>query len=217
MPIRPPQTRIPPVETAPLPLRKQINAELALYNQTGNMLALWAVVGICAREALPLPDGVIDRLGEIGNRLVQYAVDDVPRARQLVADLVLGTHKEKGGDVFENYKLAKRNRNIVARVFELVMEDQGGLERHEKIRPSQKKAVKKGSSSKSKTGASRRDKPDPRPVIRTRTVVYEEVAAEFGVEPETVKRLFEQDERFAGSFAYRVIGDNRNKGGVIDI
>lgn len=217
MPTRPPQTRISPVETATLPLRKQINAELALYNQTGNMLALWAVVGICAREKLPLPDGVIDRLGEIGDKLFHYAVDDVPRVRQLVADLVLGTRKEKGGDVFRNYKLAKRNRNIVARVFQLVMKDQGDLERNEKIRPDKKKAVKKRGSNKSRTSASRHDKPDPRPVIRTRTVVYEEVAEEFGVEPETVKRLFEQDERVAGSFAYRVISDNRNKGGIIDI
>lgn len=217
MPIRPPQTRIPPIETAPLPLREQINAELALYNQIGNMLALWAVVGICAREKLPLPDGVIDRLGEIGDEFVRYAVDEVPRARGKVADLVLGTSKEKGGDVFESYKIAKRNRSIVTRVFDLVMEDQGGLERNEKIRPNKKKAVKKRGSNKSRTSASRRDKPDPRPVIRTRTVVYEEVAAEFGVEPETVKRLFEQDERMAGSFAYRVISDNRNKGGIIDI
>ena len=34
---------------------------------------------------------------------------------------------------------------------------------------------------------------------------------------ETVKRLFEQEDSNAGPFGYRVIRENRDKGGIIDI
>ena len=218
MPTRPAKRHIPPVETGCLSIDKRINAELALYNRTGNMLALWAVVGICARKGLPLPPGVRSRILKISNTLLRYAADDTPRARELVADLVLDTCKESGGDSpFEKYKLDKRNRDIVARVRELLIHEQLILERHEKVRPGKKEEVKKDSSRRSRTSPLRRRKPDALPVIRTQTTVYEQVAEEFGVQPETVKRLFEQDDRAAGSFAFRVIRKNRSKSGIIDI
>lgn len=218
MPTRPPKRRIPPIETGRLSIDQTINRELALYNRTGNMLALWAVVGICARKGLPLPRGVRSRVLRIANTLLRYAANDTPSARASIADLVLDTCKESGrGTPFEKYKLEKRNLDIVGRVRELLIHEQMSLERHEKVRPGDKGRVEKGNARRSSTSASRRREPSSRPVIRTQTAIYEQVAEEFGVKPETVKRLFEPDDRAAGSLGYRVIRANRNNGGIIDI
>lgn len=215
---RPPKRRIPPVSSGCLLINDRINAELALYNQTGNMLALWAVVGICARKGLPLPRGVRSRVLKISNTLLRYAAEDTPRARESVADLVLDTYKDTGGpSQFEQYRLKKRDRDIVTRVRELLIEEQVSLERHEKVRSGNKTKVKKNTSLRPKTSGSRGGKPDAPPVIRTQTAIYEQVAEEFCVQPETAKRLFEQDDRAAGSLGYRVIRENRNKVGIIDI
>lgn len=217
MPLRPPNRPIPPVETGRLSINQMINSELTLYNRTGNMLALWAVVGICTRRRLPLPRGVRSRILKISNTLLRYSADDTPRARKLVADLVLDTCKEPGGDLFEQYKLGKRDRDIVARMRALLLQEQMSLERHEKVRPGNEARVKKSSSRRPTTSTSRSREPDTPPVMQTQTVIYQQVAEEFGVEPETVKRLFEQDDRAAGPFAYRIFRENRNKGGIIDI
>lgn len=199
-------------------INDRINAELALYNQTGNMLALWAVVGICARKGLPLPRGVRSRVLKISNTLLRYAAEDTPRARESVADLVLDTYKEIGGpSQFEQYRLKKRDRDIVTRVRGLLIEEQVSLERREKVRSGNKTKVKKNSSLRPTTSGSRGGNPDASLVIRTQTAIYEQVAEEFGVQPETAKRLFEQDDRAAGSLGYRVIRENRNKDGIIDI
>ena len=124
MPQHRPKNQIPPVSTGVLKIDTAINAELALYHRTGNMLALWAAFGLCARAKVPLPDELIARLGEIADKLLKYAVDDVPRARVLVADAVLGTRNESGGQsLFEDYRLAKRDTGIVARVFALLAQD----------------------------------------------------------------------------------------------
>jgi hypothetical protein len=68
-----------------------------LYNRTDTMLALWAAFGLCARAKVPLRGAMTVWIGEIADKLLKYAVDDVPRARELVADEVLGTKNESGG------------------------------------------------------------------------------------------------------------------------
>jgi len=139
------------------------------------MLALWAVVGICARKRLPLPRGVGSRVLRIANTLLRYAIDETPRARALVPDLVLDTLSEPGrGTPFEKYKLEKRNADIVARVRELLIKDQTSLERGEKVRPG-KGAEAKRSSRASKINPVRRRKSHALPEIRTQTAVYEQV------------------------------------------
>jgi hypothetical protein len=130
---RRPKKRIPPVSTGVPKTDTAINAELALYNQTGNMLALWAAFGLCARAKVPLPDEMIARVGEIADKLLKYTDDDVPRARVLVADAVLGTKNESGGQsLFKAYRLAKRDAEIVARVFALLAQDLEDLQDHKK-------------------------------------------------------------------------------------
>jgi hypothetical protein len=197
-----------------------INAELVLYNRTGNMLALWAAFGLCARAKVPLPEEMIDRIGEIADKLLRYTVDDVPRARELVADDVLGTKNESGGrSPFQEYRLVKRDAKIVARVFALLAQDLEDLQEHKKARPGNGKNKKETSRTRTKARSTRKIEVPPLalPTINSQTAVYKQVAEEHGVTPETVKRLFEQDDHNAGPFGYRIIRENRDKGGIIDI
>jgi hypothetical protein len=217
---RRPKKPIPPISTGELKTDTAINVELALYNRTGNMLALWAAFGLCARSKSPLPDEMIARIGEIADKLLKYAVDDVPRARELIADEVLGTKNESGGpSPFRAYRLAKRHAEIVARVFALLVQDQEDLQDHKKTRPGSGKSKKDASRTRTKARAtSKAGTPPPTlTAIKSHTDIYKQVAKEFRVAAETVKRLFEQDDRNAGPFSYRVIRENRDKGGIIDI
>ena len=217
---RRPKKRLPPVSTGVLEADTAINAELALYNRTGNMLALWAAFGLCARAKVPVPSEMIARIGEIADKLVKYAVDEIPRARELVADEVLGTKNESGGlSPFKAYKLAKRDAEIFARVFALLVQDQEDLQDRKKARAGSGKNKKATSRTRTEARPARKDKmpPPALPTIKSQTEIYEQVATEYGVTTETVKRIFEQNDRNAGSFGYRVIRDNRDKGGIIDI
>jgi hypothetical protein len=183
------------------------------------MLALWAVVGICARKGLPLPPGLRSRFLKIANKLLQHAANDTPRARELVADIVLDTKNESGGpSPFNEYRIEKRDADIIARVRELLMRDLEDLSSKRKTLPGKKEKTKKNQGS-SKSRATRENEPEALalPVIRSHTAIYKEVAEEYGVEPETVKRLFERDEREAGPFSYRIIRENRDEFGIIDI
>lgn len=212
--------RITPVSTGVPKTDTAINAELALYNRTGNMLALWAAFGLCARAEVPLPKQIIDRVGKIADKLLKYATDETPRARELVADDVLGTKNESGGQSpFIAYKLAKRDAEIVARVFALLTQDLEELQDHVKARPGKGKNKKTTSRTRTKARPTREiEVPSPAlPTIKSQTAVYRQVAREYRVSPETVKRLFEQDDRNAGPFGYRVIRENWDKGGIIDI
>jgi len=217
---RRPKKRITPISTGVPKTDTAINAELALYNQTGNMLALWAAFGLCARAKVPLPDEMIARVGEIADKLLKYTDDDVPRARVLVADAVLGTKNEAGGpSLFKAYRLAKRDAEIVARIFALLAQDLEDLQDHKKARPGNGK--NKNDTSRTQTNARSTSKveipPPALPTIKSQTDIYEQVAREYRVSTETVKRLFEKDDRNAGPFGYRVIRENRDKGGIIDI
>lgn len=218
MPQRRPKTRLPPVSTGVLKTDAAINAEIALYNQTGNMLALWAAFGLCARAKVPLPDEMIARVGEIADKLLKYTNDDVPRARQLVADAVLGTKNETGGQsLFEAYRLAKRDAEIAARVFALLVQDLEDLQNRKKVRPGSSKKTKSRTHTKARPASKDKMPPPALPKIKSQTEIYEQVAREYRVSPETVKRLFEHDDRNAGPFGYRVISENRDKRGIIDI
>jgi hypothetical protein len=197
-----------------------INAELALYNQTGNMLALWAAFGLCARAKVPLSDEMIARVGEIADKLLKYTNDDVPRARELVADAVLCTKNESGGQsLFEAYRLAKRDAEIVARVFALLEQDLEDLQDHKKTRQGSESNKKETSRTRTKARSPGKavTPPPALPTIKSQTENYEQVAKEYRVSTETVKRLFERYDRNAGPFGYRVIRENRDKGGIIDI
>lgn len=219
MPQSLPKKRIPPVSTGVHKTDTLINFELALYNRTGNMLALWAAFRLCARAQVPLPDEMIARVGAIADKLVKYAATEVPRARELIADDVLGTKNESGGpSPFRAYKLAKRDAEIVARVSALLAQDLEDLEDHKKARPGSGRK-KETSRTRTKARSARKIEVSPPalPMIKSQTEIYEQVAREYRVSPERVKRLFEQDDRNAGSFGYRVIRDSRDKGGIIDI
>jgi hypothetical protein len=220
MPQRRPKKRIPPVSTGAPKTDTAINAELALYNRTGNMLALWAAFGLCARAKVPLPEEIIDRVGKIADKLLKYATDEIPRARELVADDVLGTKNESGGQSpFVAYKLAKRDAEIVERVFALLTLDLEELQDHKKARPGNGKNKNETSRTRTRAHSTRKiEVPPPAlPTIQSQTAVYKQVAKEYRVSPETVKRLFEQDDRNAGPFGYRVIRENWDKRGIIDI
>lgn len=220
MPQRRPKKRIPAVSTGALAADTAINIELALYNRTGNMLALWAAFGLCARAKVPLPDEMIARIGEIADKLLKYAADDVPRARELVADEVLGTKNESGGpSPFTAYRLAKRDAEIVARVFALLVQDLEDLQDHKKARPGRGKSKKETPRTRTKTRTSSKAgiPPPALPTIQSQTEIYTQVAKEYRISTETVKRLFERHDRNAGSFGYRVIREYRDKVGIIDI
>jgi hypothetical protein len=106
---------IPPIETSggPRPEDDEINKLLARYNRTGNALALWAAFRVCLEHDRPLPDGMKPFFWKIANTLLQYSDDAVPQARDLVADLVLGTRNERGGpSVFERYATDVKNQEL---------------------------------------------------------------------------------------------------------
>jgi len=128
--------KIAPVTSENPEVNREINSEIAIYNRSGNMLALWAVVGICARKDVKLPPGINDRFADLAERIVSHASTNVLGARELVADDVLGTKNEPGGrSVFQEYALIKRDAAIVARVRALLMEDVEALQNHTKARP----------------------------------------------------------------------------------
>jgi hypothetical protein len=128
--------KIAPVTSENPEVNREINSEIAIYNRSGNMLALWAVVGICARKDVKLPPGINDRFADLAERIVSHGSTNVLGARELVADDVLGTKNEPGGrSLFQEYALIKRDAAIVARVRALLMEDVEGLQNHTKARP----------------------------------------------------------------------------------
>lgn len=195
MPRRRPQKSIPPALTGDACRDAAINHEIALFNRSGNMLALWAVLGICARGGLKLPEGVDEKFAMIAEQLLHDATESKKRAREAVADRVLGTRNVTGGrSVFQEYALLKRNGGIVASVFELLMKELNDLQHRQKARRRQSR---KGRPTK----ASRLSPPS----AATQSSIYEQVAEEFDVDPATVKRLFEKEEGQAGPFAYRVL------------
>jgi hypothetical protein len=106
---------IPPMETSggPRPEDAEINKFLAQYNDTRNALALWAAFRVCLQHDRPVPDGIKQFFAEIADKLLQYSANAAPQARDLVADLVLGTKNEGGGpSVFERYATYIKNREL---------------------------------------------------------------------------------------------------------
>jgi hypothetical protein len=128
---------LPPVETSKgSAVDNEINHELAIYNKTQNALALWAVLKICARERIPLPEGVSDFFAKAADKLLGYANDGVQHAREYTADVALGTKNSGGGpSVFATYRAYKKRAAMVARVVQLLLEDakKGSLETQTKI------------------------------------------------------------------------------------
>lgn len=168
------EDRLRPIEKGSRDQAAAINTELALYNNTGNVLALWAVVALCHAYKIQLPADVKKALavGEMATKLV--ALHNDKDARGKVAGIFLKEDDQDdapNGDrsVFHKYRNLKRDSAIVARVCELMLV---GRERD--------RQASKG---------------------LTLTKVYEDVGQEFNVTPEMIKRLYEADEREAGSFA----------------
>lgn len=118
---------IPPIETSggPRPEDNEINRFLARYNRTGNALALWAAFGVCLQHDRPVPDGMKAFFRKIADKLLQYSDEAVPQARDLVADLVLGTRNERGGpSVFERYKTDVKDQELYEQTHSAMM---GGI------------------------------------------------------------------------------------------
>lgn len=203
-----PKHKIPPATTGSYELDVAINTEIALYNRSGNMLALWAVLGICARAGVKLPEGVDKKFETIAERFLEYAKEGRERAREFVADQALGTRNVAGGrSVFQEYALLKRNAGIVAGVFALLMQELKDLQSRRKIRP-------RGEFRTIRARKSSRSSP---PAAKPQSSIYEQVAAEYDVDPATVKRLFEKEEREAGSFAYRALQRKPGPDGITEV
>ena len=118
---------IPPIETSggPRPEDNEINKCLAQYNRTGNALALWAAFRVCLQHDRPVPDGMKQFFQKIADKLFRYSADAVPQARDLVADLVLGTRNERGGpSVFERYATDVKNQELYEQTHSAMM---GGI------------------------------------------------------------------------------------------
>lgn len=160
---------VQPVSTGTASLDQAINTELAFYNKTGNMLAVWAAFALCQQHGVELANDVKSKFVEIANALVQLALKEVPQAREEAADLVLGTRNVTDGySVFKAYADHKRDAAIIARERELLFEDVEALQ----------------------DGRLTRDR------SRSQTDVYELVATEFALQSEIIKRKFEKDTRF---------------------
>lgn len=80
------------------------------------------------------------------------------------------------------------------------MQDVKDLQDRKKVRAGEtttKKATsKKATRTRTKGGSTRKIEASPPalPTISSQTAIYNQVAREYDVEPETVKRLFEQDD-----------------------
>ena len=114
---RPPKrTRLLPVEVRgkPRPEDVEINKFLAIYNKTGNTLALWSALLVCLRHRRPVPDGLAQFFEGIAEKLLQFSADDEKGARQHVADLVLGTKNQGGGpSVFQQFRQILEERQLL--------------------------------------------------------------------------------------------------------
>ena len=106
---------IPPVETAGITnlYSSDINKFISQYNRTGNALALWAAFRDCLQNDCPLPDGIKEFFLNIANSLIRYSINSTPKARDLVADLVLGTKNEGGGpSIFNRYATNLKSQQL---------------------------------------------------------------------------------------------------------
>jgi hypothetical protein len=112
----PPSIRLPPVEVQgkPRPEDVEINESLAIYNNTGNALALCSALLVCLRHRRPVPDGLAQYFEGIVEKLLQLSADDEKGARQDVADLVLGTKNQGGGpSVFQQFRRILKERQLL--------------------------------------------------------------------------------------------------------
>ena len=117
MPEHPPRrTRLPPVEAQGVlpPEDVEINKFLAIYNETGNILAAWSALLVCLRHRRPVPDGLAEVFEGIAEKLLQFSADDEKEARQLVPDVVLGTKNQGGGpSVFQQFRQILEERQLL--------------------------------------------------------------------------------------------------------
>jgi hypothetical protein len=112
----PKRTRLLPVEIEgkPRPEDVEINESLAIYNKTGNYLALWSALGVCLRHRRPVPDGLAEYFEGFVEKLLKFSADDEKGARQYVADLVLGTKNQVGGpSVFQQFRQILEERKLL--------------------------------------------------------------------------------------------------------
>ena len=178
--------RLPPANTGNLEADHAINAEISYFNRTGNKLALWAVLDLSARFGATVPTEVWAKFAEIGAGMISLVSDGNSGARDRAAELVLGTGNFAGGSPFKDYATHVTHRAIIRRVRELLLQDLKDRE---------------GTPGASSYG------------VQTR--VYEKIAEEFAKEPETIKRLFEEDDKAAEVFGYGVV--KRKVSGVADV
>jgi hypothetical protein len=135
------EQQYPPVEVTTAPRHYEItaelagrfNAEIANYNRDRNALSLWNVLVICLENKLPVPDDVSEFFLDISRKLIGYARGGEKQARQSISDLVLGTVNEDGGrGVFRSFQNAEKDRGIVRRVGDLILQRIAGkLPAHE--------------------------------------------------------------------------------------
>ncbi|WP_398471788.1 hypothetical protein [Tardiphaga sp.] len=192
--------RLPPADTGNIEADRAINTEISYFNRTGNKLALWAVLDLSAKFGVTVPTEVWAKFAEIAAGMVSLASDGKSGARGRAAEpsdgksstrdraieLVLGTGNFAGGSAFKDYATHVSHRAITQRVRELLLQDLDD---------------RQGTPGASSYGA--------------QTRVYEKVAEEFGKELETIKRLFEEDDKAAEVFGYGVL--KRKIGGVADV
>jgi hypothetical protein len=179
---------IPPVEpTGRLHDDAELNEAIAIYNWTGNALAAWSILGLCLKHGHPVPQPVSAFFSSIADKLIDYSTNDRPRARDDVADLVLGTKNSGGGpSIFQKYRSEMEERKLV-KLIEHELTTQASPDISDIL----------GS--------------------RSKTEVYEMIAERFGKSVDTIKKLHETDEREHGSLSISRTRSLLKKGGIQEI
>jgi hypothetical protein len=102
------------IEGKPRPEDVEINKFLAIYNKTGNYLALWSALGVCLQHRRRVPDGLAEYFEGFVEKLLKFSADDEKGPRQYVADLVLGTRSQGGGpSVFQQFRQILKERQLL--------------------------------------------------------------------------------------------------------
>ena len=169
-------------------------------------MALWSALEICLRARRSIPEDVGQLFPDMAQRILRLAWDYIPRAREHVADIVLGTSVSGGGpSVFQDYRQVVADRRRLSVVNSLIS-------KHIVGKPQ---ATLFGSEQQ-------RGAPGAEGIAWTLTQVYEEAERKLHSEGdpvtlEALKRLHEQADKDAGVFKTNAIVRANRKGGIVEI
>ena len=237
-----PERLPPPPENHPA--RDQLWDAVVVYNATGNHLALWKALEICLEHDYPVPKELAAIFRQMAHRLVALSLDKISKARSHVLKIVLGTDVIAGGDpVFKPYRQYFRDRKRLAIVEALVSEHV--INKRQPYYEIAEPETNSADYETSETELSWEDFEVPEPETNsaegegqadTEMVsscgdieyawpllrVYDEAAKRLRcmgdrVEPEALKRLFEQYDKDMGTFKTNALLTAIRKTGVNEV